>query len=1056
MNRKTICLMLIAAFLVCMLPTMGIAHEEKMPELVKSSIANKGAVISASDGTKIEAVSLNEEIAVCINDGNSVLVQAVPNAVGVAKISVTAGGSNSIVEVPVGYTTFVLDGYSVTVIAGSDDNYEIVGLNPADETERTLEQTTDGNGNTVYTGSSEAIPSIAIKKNGGVYVFEGEATDASISVKKEAKNNAFLLLNGVSVTSSFTSPIHIKKDSKASVIITAVAGTVNTLTDAEFNNSDTFGPVEDGGDGSNQFYAENAVIKAKRGAKLYLNGTGTLNINANAKNAVKLGENSCLEISEINLNVNSVYNGISSDNEINIRSGNINITTLGNDALKAENDDASRGTIMIGGGNLTINSADEGIVAADKIAVYNGTVDITCAGDGIKAENIDETDGDIYVYGGEITINSTCDGFQSAGELVIYDGFIDVTACEGHSNTAYNKDYDPSAKGLKSGMGDLKVYGGHIIVDSADDALHSNSNLYIKGGTFELASGDDGIHADYVMILGEQNGNDDDISVLVTDSYEGVEAANIYILSGNYEVYSDDDCINAANGDLSGYNFLLRMYGSHFVAHGRTGDGVDSNGEFSVYGGMLEVYAPGNANAALDCDGSMNLIGGTTIGVGSSDMVQTPDAGVYLKFGSGGWGGGGGSSISFSSGDAISIKNASGSTLFESTVIFYGNARNASSVIFASDQLTANQTYYLYKNGTQVATANAVNAGSATVPEIPGEAQQDGGMSWKQVGEASGLYSRITSMIVGIPAVITNTASTNSLMGGSTVTGTAVTVSSNDNQQYTITEVTQSNSWIMDAYGHIYCTIDGVNYYLAYSSTGGWNTSYSISITTDSSSAPTWTSQNNTIFTYAQSVGGGPGGGQQRRIYLSATNSGFGVTTSSSSVYVYSPDSAMASLCGTSSYLVNKDNGETIDEATVLANAYVQYKSSLNAQEQVLDWNDSRISMSWDTPLAMEQGSYVLSINVDGTLIGYISVTVVAPISGGVAPTPDEPPTPSVLIGDVNGDGIINSADAVLIMRHALGIIQLTGDALIAADYNQDGNVNAADALSVLRYTMGI
>lgn len=1055
MNRRTICVLLIAALLVCMLPTLGIAYEEKMPELVKSSIANEGAVISRSDGGKLEAVSLDEDIAVCVNNGSSILVQAMPDAVGIARISVTADGNNSIVEVPVGYTTFIFNGYSVTVVSGSDNNYEIVGLNPADETERVLEQTTDGSGNTVYTGSSESIPSIAIKKNGGVYVFEGEATDASISVKKEAKNNAFLLLNGVNITSSFTSPIHIKKDSKASVIITAMAGTVNSLTDAEFNNSDNFGPVEDGGDGTNQFYAENAVIKAKRGAKLYLNGTGTLNINANAKNAIKFGESSCLEISEINLNVNSVYNGISSDNEINIRSGNINITTLGNDALKAENDDASRGTIMIGGGNLTINSADEGIVAADKIAVYGGTVDITCAGDGIKAENLDETDGDIYVYGGEIIIDSTCDGFQSAGELAVYGGFIDVTSCEGHSNTSYNKDYDPSAKGLKSGMGDLRVYGGHIIVDSADDSLHSNSNLYIKGGTLELSSGDDGIHADYVMILGEQGGNDDDISVLVTDSYEGVEAANIYILSGNYEVYSDDDCINAANGDLSSYNFLLRMYGSHFVAHGRTGDGVDSNGEFSVYGGLLEVYAPGNANAALDCDGNMNLIGGTTIGVGSSDMVQTPDAGVYLKFGSGGWGGGGGSSISFSNGDAISIKNASGSTLFESTVVFYGNARNASSVVFASDQLTASQTYYLYKNGTQVASTNAVNAGSATVPEIPGEVQQDAS-AWKQVGETSGLYSRITSMIAGIPAVITNTASTNSLTGGSSITGTAVTVTSNNNQQYTITGVTQNNLWMMDAYGHIYCTIDGVNYYLAYSSTGGWNSSYSISVTTDSSSAPTWISQTNVIFTYVQSYGGGPGGGQQRRLFLSATNTGFGVTTSTSYVYVYSPDSAMASLRGTSSYLINKDNGETIDETTILANAYVSYKSNLNAQEQTLDWNDSRISMSWDTPLTMEQGSYMLSINVDGTLIGYISVTVVAPLSGGVAPTPDEPPTPQILLGDANGDGVVNSSDAVLIMRHALGIVQLSGNALLAADFNQDGTVNASDALGVLRYAMGI
>lgn len=59
---------------------------------------------------------------------------------------------------------------------------------------------------------------------------------------------------------------------------------------------------------------------------------------------------------------------------------------------------------------------------------------------------------------------------------------------------------------------------------------------------------------------------------------------------------------------------------------------------------------------------------------------------------------------------------------------------------------------------------------------------------------------------------------------------------------------------------------------------------------------------------------------------------------------------------------------------------------------------------------------------------------------------------PSVLIGDANQDGIVNSGDAVAILRHMTGANPLSGDALVAADFNQDGKVNTGDATSILRF----
>ena len=57
--------------------------------------------------------------------------------------------------------------------------------------------------------------------------------------------------------------------------------------------------------------------------------------------------------------------------------------------------------------------------------------------------------------------------------------------------------------------------------------------------------------------------------------------------------------------------------------------------------------------------------------------------------------------------------------------------------------------------------------------------------------------------------------------------------------------------------------------------------------------------------------------------------------------------------------------------------------------------------------------------------------------------------------GDVDGDGRVTSSDALMIMRHALGVVHLSGAALAAADADGDGNVTAADSLLAMRTAMG-
>ena len=58
--------------------------------------------------------------------------------------------------------------------------------------------------------------------------------------------------------------------------------------------------------------------------------------------------------------------------------------------------------------------------------------------------------------------------------------------------------------------------------------------------------------------------------------------------------------------------------------------------------------------------------------------------------------------------------------------------------------------------------------------------------------------------------------------------------------------------------------------------------------------------------------------------------------------------------------------------------------------------------------------------------------------------------------GDVNMDGAVDAADALLGLRASMGMTELSAEAYELADVDSDGEVTAADALLILRYSLGI
>lgn len=60
-------------------------------------------------------------------------------------------------------------------------------------------------------------------------------------------------------------------------------------------------------------------------------------------------------------------------------------------------------------------------------------------------------------------------------------------------------------------------------------------------------------------------------------------------------------------------------------------------------------------------------------------------------------------------------------------------------------------------------------------------------------------------------------------------------------------------------------------------------------------------------------------------------------------------------------------------------------------------------------------------------------------------------PDNTYILGDVNGDGKVNAADARIVLRVSAQLEKIEGDYLLAADINKDGKINASDARKILR-----
>lgn len=495
----------------------------------------------------------------------------------------------------------------------------------------------------------------------GSYILTGAYAGITVSVGNG--ETAHLFLNNATISGG--AGIAISNTNKNStLIITACENTENEVASK--------------GDDANAIHVKGT---------LKINGTGTIKVSAK-KNGIKVSKGLSIADSTINL---TAGNHALSARFIETENAKINVLSAGKDALNAECYEETQ--------EFTL---DEGYVS-----LKNSKVFASVSGDGIQADTF------VYITGGSVDIKTAATFVSySAESMATYDLSEDDFRYIKSGDT-YKKIDDVATKGARYAMiqsakgikcGEIKyeidgteyavtkntnyfivIDGARVKINSSDDAIHTNSgNVLIKGGTLDLTTLDDGIHADELVKI-------DGGEITVNGSYEGIEGAYVEIGGGTIYITASDDGINAASDDESVSEHIIISGGT--ITVDASGDGLDSNGTIYVSGGTLIVYGPtAGADTGLDADGGILIDGGNVFVASSKEMLEIPASNSksnVLVYGVN----------TVHAGSEIILTNADGGEMVRITL-----KKQAQAIILSTPELATNGTYSLYADENLLAS----------------------------------------------------------------------------------------------------------------------------------------------------------------------------------------------------------------------------------------------------------------------------------------------------------------------------------------------------------------
>lgn len=495
----------------------------------------------------------------------------------------------------------------------------------------------------------------------GSYILTGAYTGITVSVGNG--ETAHLFLNNATISGGAGIAIS-NTNKKSTIIITACENTENEVASK--------------GDDANAIHVKGT---------LKINGTGTIKVSAK-KNGIKVSKGLSIADSTINL---TAGNHALSARFIETENAKINVLSAGKDALNAECDDETQ--------EFTL---DEGYVSLKSSKVF-----ASVSGDGIQADTF------VYITGGSVDIKTSATFVSYSAESMAAYNLSEDDFRYIKSGDTYKKIDDVASKGARYAMiqsakgikcGEIKyeiddteyavtknsnyfivIDGARVKINSSDDAIHTNSgNVLIKGGTLDLTTLDDGIHADELVKI-------DCGEITVNGSYEGIEGAYVEIGGGTIYITASDDGINAASDDESVNEHIIISGGT--ITVDASGDGIDSNGTIYVTGGTLIVYGPTTgADTGLDADGGILIDGGNVFVASSKEMLEIPASNSksnVLVYGVN----------TVAAGSEIILTNADGGEMVRITL-----KKQAQAIILSTPELATNGTYSLYADENLLAS----------------------------------------------------------------------------------------------------------------------------------------------------------------------------------------------------------------------------------------------------------------------------------------------------------------------------------------------------------------
>ena len=356
-------------------------------------------------------------------------------------------------------------------------------------------------------------------------------------------------------------------------------------------------------------------------ADLKIKGTGVLVITATYNNGIHCTKD--LTIQKLSLKVTAYNNAIKGNDSVKITSGTIVAISTNKDGIKSENTDANK----------------KGVTRGDITITGSASVTVYAAGDGIQAAHNftmseDEEGNSPYItiytgsYSGYTASNASVDSYKGVkveNILTISGGTIDIKSYDDGLHANYGTAFDSG----ETGVGTINIVGGAVNIIVYSPTTQTQGGRMGPGGRpgswggQQAVSGADAIHADYTLNIAGGIIN-------IDSSYEGLEANIINISGGTSYVKANDDGVNAKSGIATPQVNITGGYLDVTVSPNGDTDGIDSNGTYTQSGGIVITRGPNSEmSAALDADGTKTITGGTLIMLGYGNVSRGSGVSTY-------------------------------------------------------------------------------------------------------------------------------------------------------------------------------------------------------------------------------------------------------------------------------------------------------------------------------------------------------------------------------------------------------------------------------------------